>query len=59
MDGQMPAILILTEAKFPRELLASGVPTVVERLLNVLVGRVSTALKHPSGLREVRAFSSL
>jgi hypothetical protein len=46
MDRQMPAILIFTEAKFPGELLASDVPTVVERLLNVVVGRVSTAFKH-------------
>jgi hypothetical protein len=54
MDRQMPPILILTEANFHKDVLASEVPMVVERLLNVVVGPVSTDWKdRPSGVREL------
>jgi hypothetical protein len=45
MDRQMPPILIPTDANFHEEVLASEVPMGVERLLNVVVGPVSTAWK--------------
>ena len=60
----MPPILIPTDANFHEEVLASEVPMVVERLLNVVVGPVSTAWKDRQGSasfrhEEVHHFSSL
>jgi hypothetical protein len=62
----MPPILIPTDANFHEEVLASEVPMVVERLLNVVVGPGSTAWKDRQGsasfrhkeLHQFRAFEA-
>ena len=50
----MPPILIPTDANFHEEVLASEVPMVVERLLNVVVGPVSTAWNDRQGSASFR-----